>query len=260
MKTPRLSIAGVALAVVATLGACGSGDESNIATTGPGAGSPAAATTEAEVPEGALGELVAAAEKTTATTAKVAMTSGSVSVDGAFDAVGKLVEMDSDFGASGKLQVRRIGDDLYLKASGAIAASYTGNGRKWLHVDAGKQTGTLSVEQNDPSSTAKLLASAVTDVTGSGGSYTGTLDMTKSPTMAGTIGSAAGDKIKAIPFTAEVEDGYLTTVTLDMSALAPGAGKSVTEYSAFGAPVDVQAPAAGETTEMSAADIKKMGG
>ncbi|HWS35580.1 MAG TPA: hypothetical protein VN408_22930 [Actinoplanes sp.] len=263
MKTPRLSIAGVALAMVAALGACGSGDDSSTATTGTGAtgtGSSAAATTEAEVPAGALGELVAAAEKTTATTAKVAMKSGAVSVAGGFDAVNKLVEMDSDFGGSGKLQIRRVDNDLYLKASGAIAASYTGNGKKWLHVDASKQTGTLSVEQNDPSSTAKLLASAVTDVTGSGGSYTGTLDMSKSPTVASTVGAAAGDKIKAIPFTAEVKDGYLTKVTMDLSGIAQGAGKSVTEYSGFGDPIAVKAPDAGETIEMSAADIKKMGG
>ncbi|GAA1593359.1 hypothetical protein GCM10009828_017960 [Actinoplanes couchii] len=256
-----MSIVGLSLAVVAALGGCGDDaakDSTSTGTTETGT-SAAAPTDAAPVPAGALGELVAAAEKTTSTSAKVAMKSGSVTIDGAFDAPGELVEMDSDFGDAGTIKILRVGNDLYLKAGGSIAASYSGNGKKWLHVDASKQTGTLSVEQNDPSSTAKLLSTAASDVTGSGGSYQGTLDMSKSPTVSSAVGSA-GDKFKAIPFTAEVKDGYLTKVTTDMSKVAQGAGKSVTAYSGFGAPVDVKAPAAAQTMEMSAADIKKMGG
>nr|GID83231.1 hypothetical protein Ade03nite_21550 [Actinoplanes derwentensis] len=251
----------MALATIAALGACGSGDDTATTSTGTTVtGSSAAATSAAPVPAGALGELVAASQKTATTTAKIAMKSGGMTLGGVFDAPNELVEMDSDFGTAGGIKIRRVGNDLYFKASGGIASSYAGNGKKWLHVDASKQTGTLSVEQNDPGSTAKLLSTLASGVTGSGGTYKGTLDMSKAPTVASTIGSAAGEKFKAIPFTAEVENGYLTKVTMDMSGVAKGAGKSVTSYSAFGDPVAVTAPAAGETMEMPAADIKKMGG
>ncbi|WP_430786524.1 hypothetical protein [Actinoplanes sp. G11-F43] len=259
MNSARLAVAGAALMAVTALGACGSGDDTTPAAGTTGAAAPA--TTAAE-PEDARGRLIAAAEKTTSTTAKVKNSSGTISMTGQIDVPNQLVELTSDFGSAGRIDTRRVGNDLYFKATGKIAASYSGNGKKWLHIDGSTRPAgsSLSLDQNDPAGSAKLLTVATADVEEAGaGEFKGTLDLTKSPAI-GLVPEAAKAKYSAVPFVAEVADGYLTKVTMDMSTVVKGAGDAVTAFSAFGEPAAITAPPAAQVIEMSDADIKKMGG
>ncbi|KUL35272.1 hypothetical protein [Actinoplanes awajinensis] len=264
MKMGRLAVTGVALVTLAGLSACGEKKEPAL-TNGAAVNSAAATaeTTAAAAPGDASAELVAAAQKLTSSSGKIHLTSvGGIVADGAFDASNKLMSLKMDMSSLGTVDMRQVSNDLYIKYGGPAAKNFA-NG-KWMHIDASKMPSSspLSLEKNDPRNSAKMIEAAASDVKKTGdGTFSGTIDITKSPSSSEQLLKALEGKSKQIPFTAEVNsDGYLTKMALDMDSIQAGAGETVANYSGMGTKVSVSAPPTSQTVEMPKSAIAMMGG
>jgi hypothetical protein len=175
--------------------------------------------------------------------------------------------MSMDMGALGedsKIELRKVGDDVYLKF-GAVGQMLGGKSDKaWMHVDAAKLPAGSSftiMSPEDPAGT-KAMITAMTKVERVGANgFKGSLDLAKSPTYnkKDSLKALGGNTL--VPFTAATDDqGRLVELTLDMSGLGastgagavPGGGKMKTTYSDFGTEVSVEAPPAAEVQELPA--------
>jgi hypothetical protein len=260
MSNRRLAIAGLAL--VAALGLTGCGPADGQAQ--PGTGAPAAA--EQGDPAAAL---AAAAQKLGEQSLRFEMQMiGSITASGAADPKAGKAQMAMDMGALGdgnKIELRKVGNDVYLQFGGAVGQMLGGQSdKKWMHVDAAKLPAGSSftiMSPDDPAGT-KAMITAMTKVERSGANgFRGSLDLAKSPTYnkAGSLKALGGNTL--VPFTAKTDDqGRLVELTLDMSGLGasagagavPGDGKVKTTYSDFGTKVAVEAPPAAEVQELPA--------
>jgi len=259
MRIRRLAVAAVAVAALAGFTGCASPAESPSADAGKGS----AAAPASSAPADAGAELAAAGGKLADTSVKVDMTAvGGITMTGMVDPTSQKAEMTTDMGSVGKMTMRQVGGDLYVQTKGQIASATGAPAGKWMHVDLTKvpETSALNIKNYDPRVTAKLLTanSAVTR-TGEHG-FTGKLDLTKSSTLNPAALKSLGLKATAVPFTAKTDSaGRLTELILELDALAPGAGKMTTKYSAFGAPVTVTPPPAAQVIEMPEKYRKAMG-
>ena len=250
-------IAGLALAGTLGLTGCGPAD-------GPdqrGTGAPAAAG------QGdARAALAAAAQKLGEDSLRFEMgMGGAVSASGEADPQAGNARMSMDLGALGggdKMELRKVGDDIYLKFGGAGGLLGGRSDKEWMHADAAAFPAGSSFDMmspDDPAGTKKMIT-AMTAVERAGANgYRGSLDLAKSPTYnkKGSLSGLAGNTL--VPFTAATDDqGRLVELTLDMSALGassgagavPGGGKMKTTYSDFGTEVSVAAPPAAAVQEM----------
>jgi hypothetical protein len=262
MKVRWLAIVGVASTVLTGLAGCGpkSGPTGDTASAAGGATAVTTAPTAAANPRD---EFTSAASKLGDQPVRLKMTTvGGGDVTGAIDAQAHQAEMTTSMASAGSMDVREVGNDLYVKASGALASAIGGPAGKWMHIDMSKvpSTSALNVANNDPKATAKMLAGS-SDVTKTGAhSFSGKIDMTKSPTFNSAAAAGIGAKLKAVPFTAETDDqGRLTKLVFDLESAVPHAGKMTTEYSDFGTPVNVQKPPASQVIEMPSTFRKMMG-
>jgi hypothetical protein len=245
MRIRRLTIAGVAL--VAAIGMAGCGPTEDKAAPAASA-APVATTTK---PADAATELAAAATKLGTESMRVKMTmGGGVSMSGVADSAAQKADMTMDLGAqAGEMRMVRIGKDVWMKFGGAMA-QLTG-GKKWLHMDMQKlDNGALG--SSDPAEAAKTLQSAANVQRVGEHEFKGTLDLTKSPGLAGKdAAKELGAKGKAVPFTATTDDqGRLVEMTVDMTSLAAEAGTLKSTYSDFGTKVSVTAPPKSDVGEM----------
>jgi hypothetical protein len=257
MNNRRLAIAGLALATALGLAGCGTSSDKTpsgapSAAAGATTGAPAAGGSSA-----ASAELAAAAAKLGEDTVRAKTKMGSaMSMTGVLDPKGRKAEMAMTLGAGGtstKVEIRQLGNDLYLKFDGSLAKAV---GESWMHVDATKLKAGSSFNQlqgNDPAGT-QAMVKAMTDVqkTGANG-YRGTLDLTKTPQYNKDSMKAMGAKASAVPFTATTDgQGRLVALNVEMESLMAGAGTMETTYSDFGAAVDVKAPPASKVKELPA--------
>jgi hypothetical protein len=135
--------------------------------------------------------------------------------------------------------------------------------KKWMKVDLSKvknpKDSLLEYDDNaaDPGSAQIVVANAADVKDAGAGKYTGTTDLTKA-TDSGIAEdetlTALGDKAKAVPFTATVVGGHLTSLVVNV----PAAGKTKADkytvtYSDFGKAATPKAPAAGEQTAATSA-------
>jgi hypothetical protein len=249
MMTRRLTVSGLALVTALSFGVAGCKD---IGSGGAGPAGGASATASAAPQQDPKEALAAAAGKLGKDTVKVTMKmSGGLNATGAMDPTARKAQLAMNMSASGqslKINVVMIDKDVYLKMTGVPSMP-----KKWMHIDAAKVKAgsTLDVmPEGDPAGAGKMM-NTVVDVqrTGEHG-FKGTLDLTKSPSANAAALKAMGDKAKAVPFTATVDDqGRLTDMTVQMSALQPGAGDLKTTYSGFGTPVSIAKPPASQTME-----------
>jgi hypothetical protein len=252
MRNRRLAITGLAMIAALGLTGCGPTDAGDA----PVAGASTATTTAAPVAADAAAELAAAAVKLgTVESLKVKMAmAGGLSAQGVATGDGSKLDMTMVLGqgsSANKITVRKLGDDMWMKFGGSMGSTLGAAAGKWMHVDAAQLPAGSSLSGGNPKDAAKMIQ-ASTDVTKSGEhSFKGTLDMTKSPAVDKKTVASLGAKAKAVPFTAETDaEGRLVELSLDMAALATGAGKMVTTYSDFGTPIAVKAPPAAQVTEM----------
>ena len=255
MTNRRLAIAGLAL--VATLGLTGCGPEGTKASdAGNGSG---VAATQAGAKQDAAADLAAAAQKLGEQSMKIDMNmAGAMSMTGVADPKAGTAKMSMEMGALGKgtgIEMRKIGDDLYMKFGGSMGKALGGgsSAKPWMHIDASKlaEGSNFKLPKDDPAGSKAMIA-AMTQVERVGDTgFKGTLDLTKSPRYSKNKGlEALGDKATKIPFTAKKDaEGRLVELTLDMSSLGAGGGKVTTKYFDFGTPVSVEAPSASQVQE-----------
>ena len=256
MMDRRLMIAGLALAGTLGLSGCGPGD-------GPDQrGTRAAASAGAGDARAAL---AAAAQKLGEDSLRFEMgMGGAVSASGEADPQAGNARMSMDLGASGagdKMELRKVGDDIYLKFGGTGKSLGGPSDKEWMHADAADFPAGSSFDMmspDDPAGTKKMIAAmtAVERVGANG--YRGSLDLAKSPTY-NKNNALSGVADTLVPFTAATDDqGRLVELTLDVSALGPsagagkvpGGGKMKTTYSGFGTKVAVAAPPAASVREI----------
>jgi len=241
MKTRRLAVTGLAL--VATLSFGVAGCNTGTGTSGADGGTSAAPQlTAAE-------ELAAAAKKLNQDTVAVAMRMTGLKSDGAMDPAGKKAKMTMDISANGesmKIEMVALDTDLYMKMAGAPGLPKT-----WMRIDATKvkEGSTFDfMPDGDASGANNLVNSMVTVERDGERSFKGSMDITKSRNANQESLKTLGDKAKAIPFTAKVDDqGRLIEITVDMKSVLASLGEMKTTYSNFGEPVEVSKPAGSVT-------------
>jgi hypothetical protein len=258
MRLRRLTTGGIGLLAAATLSLAGCAAD-NGSGTGTSTGGPATATSAPAA--SATAELTAAAQKLNDDTVTTEVTSNGLTSSGKIDPKGNKADVTMKVTAStgsADFHVRALGDDVYIQADGLPNVQ----AGKWLHIDAAKAAGTsFDVIPDGDAAGANRFLNTVADVKKDGtGSYSGTLDLTKVPAGGGVSIDTLGDKAKAVPFTATVDDqGRLTSLTIDMSALNAQLGSLKTTYSDFGSPVTVEAPATSDVVEPDPALLKALG-
>ncbi|MEV1285635.1 hypothetical protein [Micromonospora sp. NPDC049679] len=252
MHTRRLTTTGLGLVAALSIGVAGCA-----APTGtPGAGASGSATPSTSssasnsASNSAADELTAAAQKLNNDTVTVAMEMTGLKANGSLDPVRNRATMTMNLATNGKpvtTEIIAVDKDAYVKLTGMPNVQ-----NKWMHVDAAKLAGGNFdiMPQGDPAGASKMIK-GMADVERTGeGSFRGTLDLTKAPTINTAAIAALGDKAKAVPFTAAVDgQGRLTRLTVDLTTIAPALGTLNTTYSNFGAPVTATKPAAAETVE-----------
>jgi len=256
MGNRRLAIAGLALVVALGLAGCGPDDDKARS----GAGATAADKTTEAVADNLdpAAELSAAAKRLGEQSVRIKTDmAGALSINGVADPKAGVARMSMDMSALSqdtKIEVRKVGEDVYLKFSGSMAKMIggAGSGKPWMHVDASKiaEGSSFKLPKDDPAG-SKAMIDAMTKVERVGEhNFKGLLDPAKMQRNQASL-KALGTKTAAVPFTATTDDqGRLTELTLDMSALGAGAGKMKTTYSDFGTPVTVEAPPAAEVGEL----------
>src|SRR5262249_38073851 len=126
----------------------------------------------------------------------------------------------------------------------------------WMALDKAKLTGDnadlVGFYGVDPANASPMFSEGLTQATqAADGSYQGTLDLTKA-SDADVVDSdqltALGDQAKAVPFQAAVDSAHrLTSVTVDVPAAGSSAAfKYQVSYTGYGAPEDIDAPAANQ--------------
>lgn len=204
-----------AVAAVAVLAGCGSAD-------------PVPAT-----PADPAAELRAASNRLAEMPVRMEMTTDAVPMaSGAMDARNNLGEFITHFQPGEAKSSLRIGSDLYLQMGGLPGVP----AGTWMHVDANSlgPDSPLQLHNQGPAATTRLLDTS-TDVTRTGpSSFRGTLDMSALPQGR----PAAGGKIGAAPFTAQVDTaGNLTEIVIDS-----GTWQVTVTYSEHGVPLKLTAP------------------
>lgn len=152
--------------------------------------------------------------------------------------------------------VANVGGQHYVKVAGIPVKGVTAT--KWQRIDTTKLTSIhvlLMNEIQDPTGAAAAIRCVVSAEKTGPQAYKGIMDLTKGgdglPTVNQTDVAAMGDKGKAVPFEAALDaDGRLSTLKLSLPAYSDlDAGAVTITFSAFGAPVKVDAPPAGETVD-----------
>jgi hypothetical protein len=252
VTTRRLAIAGLAAVASLTLAtaACGSSTSSTNNT-------PAASSSPASSPTAAAADakqvLASAVAKLTTASFKIAAKNYQESLAGSIDPAAKnadIVLTSTDPQSPGKLNLRQIGANSWLKLDlgpQVLAALKLPSG--WMHVDRSKvkDVTNVAIDGADPTS-ALTVINHIVQVTGSGGHYSGTADLSgdvHAAILQKTAMSALAGKAKALPFEATVNaQGQLSQLKVAVPAAGAQPAYDVEYvYSNFGAKVAPQKPA-----------------
>ncbi|WP_433794782.1 hypothetical protein [Actinoplanes sp. CA-252034] len=253
MSLQRLAAAMMALTAAIAIGGCTTGSAGSGAT-GPGRTGPApiiSATPTADP----LDEFVAATEALQKESMKVSMSMASVlEASGSFDMPGGKADMTMRMTSGGdteEFSIRLVGKKLYMKMEEI-------SGPDWMSLDVSALPAGNSLNPKNMVNT-QLYVDAAVDVTRTGDSFQGKLDLSKAPDSADAGLRALGKKGTVVPFTAEVDDkGRLTEISLDLTVLHAQAGKMIAKYSDFGTEVKVAAPPAAEVAPMPKEMLKML--
>jgi hypothetical protein len=256
----RVAIVGVAVfAAAGLIAGCASKNGTNTAASPTAKASPS--------PTVAPREALLASTKSLATTSyKYTIKSADFTGSGAADPANKLVSLTAtgqQDNTSIKLDFIAVGTDLYAKLDFGPLSSQLGiQIDKYMHLDATKLGAKPSLPigiSGDPLNAAGILAGLNDATTTDGKTFTGTVDATK---MTGDnvpdpdVVQKAGDKAKAIPFTAVLDDqGRLTSLKVDGASIDPQLTLEAT-ISDYGSAAGVTKPAAAQVVEAPDAVVK----
>jgi hypothetical protein len=249
VTTRRLAIAGLAAVASLTLAtaACGSSTSSTNNTPAAVSSSPTAAAADAKQ------VLASAVAKLTGASFKVAAKTYQQKLTGSIDPATKsadIVVSSTDPQSPGTISMRQIGTNSWIKFDlGPEVAAALKLPTGWMRIDRSKVTDPTRVSLDDSDPTSSLIVvNHIVQVTGSGGHYTGTADLTSDKhdeILDKEALTALGTKAKALPFEATVNSqGQLSLLRVNV----PAAGSRpayVVEYvySNFSAKVAPQKPA-----------------
>ncbi|MDI6097858.1 hypothetical protein QLQ12_04495 [Actinoplanes sp. NEAU-A12] len=239
MRFQRLAAATVTIAAIIGLSGCASGSTGPTASTGSTGAAPAPSASVTPVGD-PLAEFITAAKTLEKETMRFSMTMpGGIDASGSFDLPGSKADMTMTMGAE-KFAMRLIGKTLYMKYD-----------TEWMSLDVSKLPANSPMNPSNMAANTEFYTEAATNVQRTGDSFKGTLDIAKSPTADAESLKALGGKSTEVPFTAEVDDkGRLIEMTIDMTQLAPAAGKMTAKYYDFGTKVVVKAPPASQVKPM----------
>ena len=262
MKIRRLAVAGVAVfAAAGLLAGCGAKKGNDVAASPTAKASPSP--TLALAPKDAL----LASTKSLATTSyKFTIKSDSLNGSGTADPVKKAVTLQAvgqESGASIKLDFIGIAPDLYAKVDlGGLNSQLGISTDKYLHIDSTRLGANPSLPigiDGDPANVAGVLAGLNDVKTSDGKTFTGTVDATKMTGDRVPDSDAvrkAGDKAKAIPFTAVLDDqGRLTDLKVDGASIDPQLAFEAT-FAGFGSVATIAKPDAAQVVEAPDAVIQ----
>jgi len=231
----RVSVAVAALAagVLLTSGCTGGDAKKNPPPKADGSSGTAASPTSSAA-AAATNDLQAAVAELTKTSYKYTFKAGDASGSGSVDQTVKHTSMSVTVAAEGedfKTEVMILDTELYAKISGLPVPGL--DGKKWLRIDRSKikSFAALGIQDIDDPTGVKTLSKTIGTITKTGErSYKGTLDLSRGSAAFGLDEAAVrqlGDKAKAIPFEATVNDkGKLAT--WKMTVPPHGAEKEVT--------------------------------
>ena len=253
MKIRRLAIAGVAVfAAAGLLAGCGAknGTDAAASPTAKASPSPTLAPKDA---------LLASTGSLATTSYKFTIKSDSLNGTGSADPVKKAVTLQAvgqESGASIKLDFIGVTPDLYAKIDlGGLNSQLGISSDKYLHIDATKLGPNPSLPigiDGDPAHVAGILAGLNDVKTTDGKTFTGTVDATKMTGDSAPNSDAiqrAGDKAKAIPFTAVLDDqGRLTDLKIDGASVDPALALEVT-FAGYGSVANIAKPDASQVVE-----------
>ena len=253
MKIRRLAVAGVAVfAAAGLLAGCGAKKGNDVAASPTAKASPS--------PTLAPKDALLASTRSLATTSyKFTIKSDALNGTGTADPTKKSVTLQAvgqEQGTSIKLDFVAVAPDLYAKIDlGPLGAQLGVPSDKYLHIDATKLGPNPSLPigiDGDPAHVAGILAGLNDVKTTDGKTFTGTLDATKMTGDSAPDSDAiqkAGDKAKAIPFTAVVDDqGRLTDLKVDGASIDPQLAIEVT-FAGFGSVAGIAKPDAAQVVE-----------
>ncbi|BEL06212.1 hypothetical protein Q0Z83_044030 [Actinoplanes sichuanensis] len=240
------AVAGLVVATVFAVGGC-SGDDG--AEPGPSWGSTA--------PIDGAAELTAAAKKLEEQSLRVAVTMpGAMDVSGVADAKKGRADLTMKAGKAGgnrELRLLLVGADFYLQIVGPEAAGLGLGKGDWLHLDASDVPADSPLNPRKIVDAQTFLGGMVKAEKVGAGSFKGVLDLGTVSAGSTAAPASPGPAAEQVPFTARVDDqGRLTELVVEAGARSEssGGGTVTTNYSDFGVPVTVQAPAKSKVREM----------
>jgi hypothetical protein len=251
-------VALAAVASLALLGACNSNSGSNTGSPASSAASP----TPSPTPN-AVEVLTASTKQFSSTTYKFTLTApaNGADVSGAVDPAKNNLTAATKISAEGvtvKFDLVALGGDYYAKLTGVPIPGV--DTKKWLHLNTSKLDGPetlLLADFKDPTGAQTLIGAIVSAEKSGDRAYKGTMDLTKAKVMGATPDDIKdlGDKAKAIPFEATLDDqGRLATLKLNLPEAGSNKADTYTfNYSDFGTTVTATKPAANQTIEAPAA-------
>jgi hypothetical protein len=269
----RRALLAIGLSATLALTACGASSSSTSAPAGSStAGSSTAGSSTAGSPgvggsasagADALTEIKAAVTRSSTTSSTFKITSdlgamGKTTGTGSADPAAKRASYHADMTVQGQqltIDSIQVGTDLYLKMPGLLPGTDPG---KWSHLDTTKvkSLAKLGLDSQGNPTNLDVFANSVVSAQRTGpGAYTGVIDGTKNPAMAGNAAIATlGDALKSMPFEAELDDqGRLASLTNHTPAAgAVPATTTTIVFSDYGKPVQVAKPAAAQTQEIPA--------
>ncbi|WP_033344431.1 hypothetical protein [Catenuloplanes japonicus] len=159
-------------------------------------------------------------------------------------------------GLTSTMQFRVVDQSAWVKMKFSGLEGMPEMPDKWVVVDPSQAAADDSMPKGwtdadaDPTGT-DVLVDAVIDVTETGtGTYSGTLDLTKAEAADVVDLTKAGDTVKAVPFTATVDDsGRLTAITLKVPAIGEVAAFDYKVTFTYDGAKTIEAPVAAEVTE-----------
>jgi hypothetical protein len=255
VNSRRLALGGLAVLASATLALAGCSASTS---SGGGASASASPSPSPVAPKDAV---LAAVKQLTQSSFQYTMAVAGLNGQGTADPVNKKLSVSlggTQSGLTVKIDVVEVGADLWVRMDIGGKNSVLSIPTKWMHVDQTKlsKTSGLGVDlgAGDVTGTTGIFQGLVDVQRVDAQHYTATFDLTKAPNSridADTL-KKLGDKATAVPGTITLDaSGRLAELDIDLSSVDPNLSVKNT-FSAYGAPVTINAPAASDTVEAPA--------
>lgn len=257
---PKWFTAGACVAAVLALSACSSGSGGTVSPSGSAGtvGTPDPGPT-VSLPADPRAAVLAAAGHLGDQSFQLKYTSLTSTAVGAIDPRGNTSGISTSLGDGTTINVRQLGNDVYVEVTGASAGKLHAVAGKWMHVDTGAlpATSALGPNRNQAAASAALLRTATAVHLVGARTYQGRVDLSKGSS---TLPAGLASMMRSVPFSAVLDPwGRFDSLSYDLDQVVSGAGQLESSYFQYGAPIDIPRPAAAETVPMPAEFEKSIG-